>query len=120
MRPKSPPYADPDIPDLWGFQTTPIAVRIPPNGGTMARGWPLNGIYAGELVQDPVLLYESHLRLQIQGRTWSACQSYFIPTKSGDRLLLCQVEDGPDPNEGWGPMPLLNRFQLVTGKASNS
>ena len=73
--PLDPTYAaqiaalrDPNIPDLpFPDNPDPSLCGIPTQWGDDGAAW-LNGIYAGELVQDPVLLYESHLRLQIQGR----------------------------------------------------
>ena len=100
---------DSDVPHLpFADNPDPTQCGIPVQWGLDDPAF-LSGYYEGELIQQEVLLYESHLRLSITGAA---------PTDSAVRVILFQENPGldyymvetldMDPNQtGWEPSPFL-------------
>lgn len=100
---------DPGIPDLpFADNPDPGLCGIPVQWGENNQAW-ITGIYAGELVQDPVLLYESHLRLQITGRASHGASVQVILYQQNPVIdyYFVKLVGGDEPIEGWLPAPFL-------------
>jgi hypothetical protein len=102
---------DPNIPDLPFFDNPdPNQCGIPIVwGGSNDRAW-LTGMYEGELVQPMVLLYDSHLRMQITTEAPHGTAVTIIMYQQNPVVDYYYVEiDGVDgPNKGWLPAPFLS------------
>ena len=107
---------DPNIPDLPFFDNPdPNQCGIPIIwGGSNDRAW-LTGMYEGELVQPTVLLYDSHLRMQITAQAAHGTAVTIIMYQQNPVVDYYYVEiDGADgPNKGWLPAPFLS-FEPVS------
>ncbi|MFO7539195.1 MAG: hypothetical protein R6X32_14230 [Chloroflexota bacterium] len=102
---------DPNIPDLPFFDNPdPNQCGIPIVwGGSNDRAW-LTGIYEDELVQPTVLLYDSHLRMQITAEAPHGTAVTIIMYQQNPVVDYYYVQiDGVDgPNKGWLPAPFLS------------
>jgi len=115
--PLDPTYAaqiaamrDPTIPDLpFPDNPDPSLCGIPTQWGDDGAAW-ITGMYAGELAQDPVLLYESHLRLQINGRLphGAPVQVILYQQNPETDYYFVKGTDTDSPVEGWVPAPFLS------------
>jgi hypothetical protein len=105
--PEVPPLPFPDNPD-------PALCGIPVPWGPDNQAW-LDGRYGGTIVQPEVLLYDSHLRLEVTGR---------VPHGGEVEILLYQQNPVTDyylvkigragsAAEGWVPGPFVS-FEPVT------
>jgi hypothetical protein len=107
---------DPNIPDLPFFDNPdPTQCGIPIVwGGSNDRAW-LTGMYEGELVQPTVLLYDSHLRMQITTEAPHGTAVTIIMYQQNPIVDYYYVEiDGVSgQNKGWLPAPFLS-FEPVS------
>jgi len=107
---------DPNIPDLPFFDNPdPNQCGIPIVwGGSNNNAW-LTGMYEGELVQPTVLLYDSHLRMQITAEAPHGTAVTIIMYQQNPAVDYYYVQiDGVDgPNKGWLPAPFLS-FEPVS------
>lgn len=103
----------PDVPDLpFADNPDPTQCGIPVPWTGQETAW-LNGSYDGELIQQEVLLYDSHLRLGIAaaGPHGAAVEVLmYQPNPVLDYYLV----DLPDQIPGWIPAPFLS-FEPVEG-----
>lgn len=115
--PLDPTYAaqiaaqrDPNIPDLpFPDNPDPSQCGIPTQWGEDGEAW-LNGRYEGEMVQETVLLYESHLRLQITTQAPHGTKVNVILYQQNPvtDYYFVKIEGAEQPNEGWVPGPFLS------------
>ena len=95
-----------DVPDLpFADNPDPTRCGIPVQWSGQETAW-LNGIYEGELIQNEVLLYDSHLRLDIAASGPHGAEVtvlMFQPNPVLDYYLV----DLPDQVPGWIPAPFL-------------
>jgi hypothetical protein len=106
---------DPDIPSLpFPDNPDPPLCGIPTPWGTDNQAW-LTGIYEGEMVQPVVLLYDSHLRLEIAARAAHGSEVEVILYQQNPvtDYYLVKIAGAEQPNEGWVPGPFLS-FSPVT------
>lgn len=106
---------DPDIPSLpFPDNPDPSLCGIPTPWGTDNQAW-LTGIYEGEMVQPVVLLYDSHLRLEIAARAIHGSEVEVILYQQNPvtDYYLVKIAGAEQPNEGWVPGPFLS-FSPVT------
>lgn len=99
-----------DVPELpFEDNPDPTLCGIPEPWGEDDPAW-LSGTYEGELIQEEVLLYDSHLRRSVVGSA---------PTGTEIEIVLFQVNPslnyylvrtlGPDDvQEGWIPAPFVS------------
>ena len=103
----------PDVPDLpFADNPDPTLCGIPVAWSGQETAW-LTGYYEGELIQDEVLLYDSHLRLDIAAAGPHGAEVkvlMFQPNPVLDYYLV----DLPDQVPGWIPAPFLS-FEPVEG-----
>jgi hypothetical protein len=115
--PLDPTYAaqilemrSPDVPDLpFPDNPDPAQCGIPIEWGQDDPAY-LSGIYAGELVQPTVLLYDSHLRFNItaQAPHGTAVQVLLYQQNPTTDYYLVKITGADQPNEGWVPAPFLS------------
>ncbi|MFL7840501.1 MAG: hypothetical protein AB8I52_17125 [Candidatus Promineifilaceae bacterium] len=101
---------DPRIPDLpFEDISDPSQCGIPIQWGTDEPAW-LNGIYEGELIQPIVLLYDSHLRLDINGEAPHGSEVTIILFQENPvtDYYMVEVKGAGKPIKGWIPAPLLS------------
>lgn len=120
--PLEPTYAamiaerrDPNIPSLpFPDNPDPSQCGIPTPWGPDNQAW-LTGIYAGEMVQPVVMLYDSHLRLDITARAAHGSEVEVILYQQNPvtDYYLVKIVGAEAPNEGWVPGPFLS-FNPVT------
>lgn len=120
--PLEPTYAaliaerrDPDIPPLpFPDNPDPSLCGIPTPWGSDNPAW-LTGLYNGEIVQPVVLLYDSHLRLEIAARAAHGSEVEVILYQQNQvtDYYLVKIVGAEQPNEGWVPGPFLS-FSPVT------
>jgi hypothetical protein len=106
---------DPDVPELpFADNPDPSLCGIPTRWGKEDPAW-LTGIYEGELLQETVLLYDSHLRMHIVARAPHGTQVKVLLFQQNPNLdyYLVKVEEAPLPNEGWIPAPFLSFSPVV-------
>lgn len=106
---------DPDVPPLpFPDNPDPNQCGIPTQWGDDGAAW-LNGFYEDDLVQSPVLLYDSHSRLSITTQAPHGTPVKVILYQQNPVLdyYLVKIEGAPKPNEGWVPGPFLS-FNPVT------
>jgi hypothetical protein len=107
---------DPNIPDLPFFDNPdPDQCGIPILWGSVNNKAWLTGMYEGELVQPTVLLYDSHLRMQIMAEAPHGTAVTIIMYQQNPVVDYYYVQiDGVDgPNKGWLPAPFLS-FEPVS------
>jgi hypothetical protein len=103
------PLRDPDVPELpFEDNPDPDACGIPRPWGDGGQAW-LTGMWDGELVEPNVLLYESHLRYSITGRSAHGSEVRIVLYQENPTLDYYLVEVVDDPTqEGWVPAPFLS------------
>lgn len=97
-----PPLPFADNPD-------PEACGIPREWGRDEPGQ-VTGLYAGELIQPVVYLYDSHLRREVVGQIPDGGRVEILLSQSNpvlDYYLVRSIDLG-QPQEGWIPAPFLN------------
>lgn len=101
---------DPRIPDLpFADNPDPSQCGIPTRWGLDDPAW-LTGLYEGEMIQPVVLLYDSHLRLQISGEASHGSEviiKLYQQNPVTDYFLV-EVKGAGAPTEGWVPAPFLS------------
>lgn len=101
---------DPRIPDLpFPDNPDPRQCGIPIKWGTDERAW-LNGMYEGAVLQENVMLYDSHLRLGISGEAphGSEVTVLMFQENPNTDYYLVEVKGSDKPVKGWIPEPLLS------------
>lgn len=100
--PEVPQLPFPDNPD-------PSQCGIPIQWGANSQAW-LNGIYEGAVVQPVVLLYDSHLRLDIRAQAahGSEVEVLLYQQNPVTDYYLVKLKGAAPPNEGWVPGPFLS------------
>jgi len=103
------PLRDPDVPELpFEDNPDPDACGIPRPWGDGGQAW-LTGMWDGELVEPHVLLYESHLRYSITGRSAHGSEVRIVLYQENPTLDYYFVEVVDDPTQqGWVPAPFLS------------
>lgn len=108
-----PAGRSPEVPDLpFDDNPDPEECGIPVQWTGQETAW-LSGLYEGELIQEEVLLYDSHLRLDIAGSGAHGSEVrviLFQPNPVLDYYLV----DLPDQVPGWIPAPFLS-FEPIEG-----
>jgi hypothetical protein len=102
------PQRDTDVPELpFPDNPDPNQCGIPTLFGGGA-GW-VSGVYDGRLVEQTVLLYDSHERLRVTGAVPSGTQVQVELYQANPVLDFYYVRvDGPDGlQQGWIPAPFL-------------
>lgn len=110
---------DPDIPSLpFPDNPDPALCGIPTPWGPDNHAW-LTGLYEGEMVQPVVLLFDSHLRLDIVMRAAHGSEVKVILYQQNPvtDYYLVKIAGAEPPNEGWVPGPFLS-FSPVTEKST--
>lgn len=98
----------PEVPDLpFVDNPDPTACGIPTQWTGEARAW-LSGIYEGELIQPTVLVYDSHLRLDVAGRAPHGTEVEVLMYQANPALDYYFVDLPGDLPKGWIPAPLLS------------
>lgn len=102
-----PEGRSPDVPDL-PFADNPdpslCGIPLPWNGPEQA--W-LSGVYDGELIQSEVLLYNSHLRLDITASAPHGTEVKVL-LHQANPVLDYYLVDLPDQAPAWIPEPFLS------------
>jgi hypothetical protein len=105
------------IPPLpFGDNPDPTACGIPQQWRGTDNVAYLTGIYEDELVQDPVLLYDSHNRTKIMARAAHGTQVEVVMFQSNPVLdyYYVRIPDAPSgENLGWIPAPFLSFERIV-------
>lgn len=124
--PLEPTYAamiaelrDPEIPSLpFPDNPDPSQCGIPTPWGPDNQAW-LTGIYEGEMVQPEVMLYDSHLRLEIATRAVHGSEVEVILYQQNPvtDYYLVKIVGAEAPNEGWVPGPFLSFSPVATQPA---
>lgn len=120
--PLEPTYAamiaerrDPDVPSLpFPDNPDPSQCGIPTPWGPDNQAW-LTGIYEGEMVQPEVMLYDSHLRMDIvaQATHGSEVEIILYQQNPVTDYYLVKIVGAESPNEGWVPGPFLSITRLT-------
>jgi hypothetical protein len=120
--PLDPTYAaqiaamrSPEVPDLpFADNPDPAQCGIPVNWGSEEPAY-LTGMYDGDLVQPTVLLYDSHLRFNIEASAPHGSEVQILLYQQNPVIdyYLVKVVGAPLPNEGWVPAPFLS-FEPVS------
>ena len=101
----------PTVPDLpFPDNPDPSQCGIPVPWGENGQAW-LTGMYEGDLVQPVVLLYDSHLRLNITARAPHGSEVdilLFQGNPTLDYYLVKIVGVEGEGSEGWVPAPFLS------------
>ena len=104
---------DPDVPDLpFDDNPDPDQCGIPVRWGLDDPAW-VTGTWEGELLQSPVLLYDSHLRLEVTGRVEHGGEVRVILFQENPVLDYYLVEAAGTDAEGWIPAPFLSFDPVV-------
>lgn len=102
---------DPAIPELpFADNPDPSQCGIPTQWGDKKNQAWVTGIYKGNLFQSDVLLYDSHLRLQIAGSVPHGSQVEILLLQENpvvDYYLVKYLGTG-QPIEGWIPAPFIS------------
>lgn len=99
-----------DVPDLpFPDNPDPSLCGIPTQWGPGGTAW-LSGIYQGELIQSDVLLYDSHLRLNItaQAPHGSEVEILLFQQNPVTDYYMVKIKGAETPNEGWIPEHFLS------------
>ena len=98
----------PDVPALpFADNPDPALCGIPTQWGLTEPAW-LTGYYEGELIQEEVLLYDSHLRLDIAGSAPHGAKVEVLLFQQNPMLNYYLVKVAETGAEGWIPEPLLS------------
>jgi hypothetical protein len=100
---------DPEVPILpFDDNPDPNQCGIPIQWGDDGQAW-LTGMWEGELLQQEVLVYDSHLRLGITGSAPHGSEVQIALFQENPVLDYYFVKIGGDnPQEGWVPEPFLS------------
>ena len=102
-----PEGRSPDVPDLpFPDNPDPTQCGIPLPWNGQEQAW-LTGVYEGELIQPEVLLYSSHLRLDITASAPHGTEVKVI-LHQANPVLDYYLVDLPDQPSAWIPEPLLS------------
>jgi hypothetical protein len=104
----------PDVPDLpFPDNPDPSLCGIPTQWGPNGTAW-LSGTYQGELIQSDVLLYDSHLRLNVttQAPHGSEVEILLFQQNPVTDYYMVKIKDAETPNEGWIPEHFLSFEQV--------
>lgn len=100
----------PDVPELpFDDNPDPNQCGIPVQWGSNGQAW-LTGVWEGELIQPDVYLYDSHLRLDVNGKAPHGAEVQILLFQENPTLDYYFVKiqgDGP-PVEGWVPAPFVS------------
>lgn len=103
----------PDVPDLpFADNPDPSQCGIPLPWNGQEQAW-LSGVYDGELIQSEVLLYSSHLRLDITASAPHGTEVKVI-LHQANPVLDYYLVDLPDQPSAWIPEPFLS-FEPIEG-----
>jgi hypothetical protein len=100
----------PDVPDLpFPDNPDPSLCGIPTQWGSDNQAW-LTGVYKGKLIQQEVLLYDSHNRLNITARASHGAEVQILLYQQNPvtDYYLVRIVGAEKPNEGWIPEPFLS------------
>ena len=100
----------PDVPDLpFPDNPDPSQCGIPTQWGGDNQAW-LTGVYEGRLIQQEVLLYDSHNRLNIAARASHGVEVIVLLYQQNPvtDYYLVRIVGAEKPNEGWIPEPFLS------------
>ena len=98
----------PDVPDLpFADNPDPSLCGIPTTWGLSDPAW-LTGIYQAELIQPEVLLYDSHLRLEVVGSATHGADVQILLYQENPQLDYYYVKVAATGVEGWLPEPFLS------------
>lgn len=99
-----------DVPELpFDDNPDPLLCGIPEPWGENKAAW-LTGYYQGELIQEEVLLYDSHLRRSVVGRAPSGTEIEIKLYQVNPSLnyYFVRTLKTKTPQEGWIPAPFVN------------
>ena len=100
----------PEVPDLpFPDNPDPSLCGIPTRWGSNGTAW-LKGTYQEELIQSEVLLYDSHLRLNINAQAphGSEVEILLFQQNPVTDYYLVKIKGAEPPNEGWIPEHFLS------------
>ena len=100
---------DASVPDLpFEDNPDPTLCGIPEPWGNQSQAW-LSGYYEAELIQEDVLLYDSHLRRSIVASAPTGTEIEIILFQSNPSLNYYLVRTiSENPQEGWIPAPFVS------------
>lgn len=77
----------------------------------------LTGMYEGQIIQSPVLLYDSHFRRKVVARAPHGAEVKILLSQSNPDLdyYLVKIVRADPPNEGWIPAPFLSFEPVAEG-----
>jgi len=104
-----------NVPDLpFPDNPDPSLCGIPTQWGSDGSAW-LKGTYQGELIQSEVLLYDSHLRLNINAQAphGSEVEVLLFQQNPITDYYLVKIKGADLPNEGWIPEYFLSFEPIV-------
>ena len=106
-----------DVPDLpFDDNPDPTACGIPVVWGSNNNLAYLNGIYEGEMIQETVLLYDSHSRLEVVASAPHGTEVEILmfqdnPVMNYYKVRIPSAQKGE--NEGWIPAILISHEPLI-------
>lgn len=106
---------DPAVPELpFADNPDPTQCGIPIQWGDANNIAYLNGIYDGVMVQQDVLLYDSHLRLGITGQAPHGAEVEIVLYQQNPVIdyYFVKVASDRERSEGWVPAPFLS-FEAI-------
>jgi len=105
---------DPDVPSLpFDDNPDPAQCGIPIQWGENGQAW-LTGVWEGDLIQQEVLVYDSHLRVSVTGGAPHGTEVQIVLFQENPTLDYYFVRiPGDIVQEGWVPEPFLS-FDPVT------
>lgn len=105
----------PEVPELpFEDNPDPTQCGIPTPWSGQARAW-LSGEYEGELIQSTVLVYDSHLRLDVAGRAPHGTEVEVLMFQANPSLDYYLVDLPGDLPKGWIPAPFLSFEEVDPG-----
>lgn len=102
---------NPAVPNLpFADNPDPNQCGIPSSWGKHNNQAWLTGKYQGNLIQQDVLLYDSHLRLDITASAPHGTQVTILLYQQNPSLnyYFVKINEAEPPNEGWIPAPFLS------------
>jgi hypothetical protein len=101
---------NPEVPDLpFPDNPDPSLCGIPIQWGSDGKAW-LKGTFNGELIQETVLLYDSHLRLAIKAQAPHGTEVSILLYQENPvtDYYMVKIKGAEPPNEGWIPEHFLS------------
>lgn len=101
---------DANVPDLpFDDNPDPLLCGIPQPYGSNNQAW-LTGYYEGELIQEDVLFYDSHLRRSVVGSAITGSEIEIVLYQINPTLNYYYVRTvgNDDPQTGWIPAPFVS------------